>query len=124
MATLERQRDVYRAAADEHQAVAAADARAAQVRTEVATPLIEQAAVDGTVYLTGREWMWEAEVVRARAGRLRKCAAGRAAAQAAGEHHATEDAVRRGWGSLSTGAADVEPWAATIARKQADAARA
>ncbi|RQP10995.1 MAG: hypothetical protein EAS51_07100 [Microbacteriaceae bacterium] len=120
MAAYDRQRDAHRAESDEqHQAVTAADARAAAVRAEVAAPLIEQATADGTAHIETRGLMWEATAARSAAGRLRKRAADRAATQATGEHHATEDAVRRRWGSLPTGAGGVEPWAETVARRQA-----
>jgi len=122
MAALDRQRAAHRAEADEQQeVVVAADARAAQVRAEVAAPLIEQATADGTAYLTSREWMWEAQTAHGQAGRLRKRAAGRVATEAADTHRATEDAVRRRWGGLPTGAGAVEPWAERVAGAQADA---
>ncbi|WP_447588421.1 MobF family relaxase [Microbacterium lacticum] len=122
VAALGRQRQAHRAESDEEQeVVAAADARAGQVRAEVAAPLIEQATADGTAYIETRERMWEAQAVRASAGRLRKRAAGRVATEAAGEHRATEDAVRRRWGGLPTGAQGVEPWAETVAGRQAEA---
>ncbi|MDM4763224.1 hypothetical protein QT381_09420 [Galbitalea sp. SE-J8] len=119
---LDRQRDTHRAESDEQQdAVAAADARATRVRAEVAAPLIGWATADGIAYLTGRERMWEAQTARGSAGRLRRRAAGRAATEAVDEHRATEDAVRRRWGSLPTGAGGLKPWAETVAGKQADA---
>jgi hypothetical protein len=122
VATLDRERETHRAEFDEQQeVVVAADARAAQVRAEVAAPLIEQATADGTAYLTSRKRMREAQTAHGQAGRLRKRAAGRAATEAAGEHRATEDAVRRRWGGLPTGAQVVEPWAETVAGKQANA---
>ncbi|HWL01684.1 MAG TPA: MobF family relaxase [Microbacteriaceae bacterium] len=122
VAALDRQRATQRAESDEQQeAVTAADARAVQVRAEIAAPLIEQATADGTAYLTGRERMWEAQTARDQAGRLRKRATGRAATEAANTHRATEDAVRRRWGGLPTGAGAVEPWAERVAGAQADA---
>ncbi|HUG49510.1 MAG TPA: MobF family relaxase [Terrimesophilobacter sp.] len=122
IAALIRQRDAHRAESDEQQeAVATADSRAAQVRAEVAVPLIERAIADGTAYIETRERMWETTSARASAGRLRKRAADRAATQAAGEHHATEDTLRRRWGGLPTGAAGVPPWAEAVAGKRADA---
>jgi len=114
--TLDRQRQAHRAEADkQEETVAAADARTAQVRAEVAAPLIEQAIADGTAYLAGRERMWDTQATRASAGRLRKRAASRAATEAAGEHRATEDAVRRRWGGLPTGTGGLEPWAEKFA---------
>lgn len=91
LTALDRQREAHRAESDEQrEAVATADARAAQVRSEVVAPLIEQATIDGTAYLTGRERMWEAQTAHGQAGRLRRRAAGRAATEAASEHRATE----------------------------------
>ncbi|MGD9430810.1 MobF family relaxase [Arthrobacter russicus] len=122
LTALDRQREAHRAESDQQEeTVAVADARAAQVRAEVAAPLIEQATADGLAYLTGRDRMWETQAARASAGGLKKRAASRAAAEAAGEHRATEDAVRRRWGGLPTGAGGVEPWAEMVAGKQADA---
>ncbi|WP_245558865.1 MobF family relaxase [Humibacter albus] len=120
--SLDRQHETHRAESDEQQeAVAAVEARAAQVRAEVAAPLIEQAAADGTAYLTSRDRLWEAQTAHGQAGRLRKRTAGRVAMEAASEHRATEDAVRRRWGGLPTGDDGVEPWAEVVAGKQADA---
>ena len=122
VAALDRQREAHHAESDEQQeTVAAADARAAQVRAEVVAPLIGQATGDGTAYIETRERMWETTVASASAGRLRKRAASRAATEAVGEHRATEDAVRRRWGGLPTGAGGLEPWAEAVAGKQADA---
>ncbi|MFV0374853.1 MobF family relaxase [Microbacterium sp.] len=122
LTALDRQRKTHWAEADEQQeAVAAADARAAEVRAEVAAPLIEQATAEGAVYLTTRGRMWEAQTAHGQAGRLRKRATGRAAAEAAGEHRTTEDAVRRRWGGLPTGAGGLKSWAEMVAGKQADA---
>ncbi|PJJ63690.1 MobF family relaxase [Compostimonas suwonensis] len=122
VAALTRQREAHRAESDEQREVAAAaDARAAEVRAEAAAPLIEQATIDGTAYLTGRERMWEAQTAHGRAGRLRRRTAGRAATEAADTHRATEDAVRRRWGGLPTGAGGLEPWAERVAGAQADA---
>lgn len=119
---LDRQGAAHRAESDQQEeVVVAADARAVQARAEVAAPLIEQASIDGTAYIATRERMWEARAARASAGRLRKRAASRAATEAAGEYRATEDAVRRRWGSLPIGAVGLEPWAETVASKRADA---
>lgn len=113
LTALDRQRQTHRAEADQQQeAVAAADARAAQMHAEVAAPLIEQAAADGTAYLTSRERMWEAQAARASAGRFRKRVASRAATETAGEHRAAEEAVRRGWGGVPAGAGAPRPAAA------------
>src|SRR5690606_21239779 len=58
---------------------------------------------------------------RGSARSLRRRAADRAATDAADTHRATEDAVRRRWGSLPSAVAGVEPWAETVAGNQADA---
>lgn len=122
LTALDRQRQAHRAEADnQEEIVAAADARAAEVRAEVAAPLIEQAIADGTAYLAGWERTREAQTARATVGRLRKRAVGRAASEAADTHRAREDAVRRRWGSLPTGTGGVEPWAERVAGKRADA---
>lgn len=122
VAALDRQRETHRAESDEQrEVVAVADARAGEVRAEVAAPLIEQATAEGAVYLTTREWMWEAQTAQGQAGRLRRRAAGRAATEAADTHRATEDAVRRRWGGLPTGVGGLEPWAENVAGKRADA---
>lgn len=57
---------------EQAQIVAAADAHAAAVRAEVAEPLIEQAAADGTDYLTVRERMWQAHHAPHPTGRFGK----------------------------------------------------
>ncbi|GAB3039666.1 MobF family relaxase [Parafrigoribacterium mesophilum] len=121
IAALARQRDAHRAEYAEQQVmVAAADARAADVRAEVAAPLIERATADGTAYIETRERVWAATAARATAGRLGKRAAERDATEATGGHHGTEDAVRRRWGGVPTGATGVQPWAEAVAGKRAD----
>ena len=121
VSALARQRDAHRAEqTGQQEAAVAADARAAEVRVEVAAPLIEQATADGTAYLAARNRMWDVAAARAGAGRLRKRAAERAVTEAAGTHRATEGAVRRRWGGVPTGAASVQPWAEALAGKQAD----
>ncbi|MBN9151227.1 MAG: AAA family ATPase [Micrococcales bacterium] len=121
LTALDRQRQAHRGEADEQQeAVAAADARAAELRAEVAAPLIEQATLDGTTYLTGRERMWKAQTAHGQVGRLRRRAASRAVTEAVGAHRAMEDAVRRRWGGLPTGGGGLEPWAERVAGAQAD----
>lgn len=121
LAALNRQRETHRAESDQQREVtSAADARAVQVRAEVAASLVEQATADGTAYLTSRERMWDVQTAHVRAGRLRKRTAGRAATEAADTHRATEDTVLRRWGGLPSGAGGLETWAETVAGKQAD----
>ncbi|MFT4233707.1 MAG: AAA family ATPase, partial [Microbacterium sp.] len=122
LTALDRQRAAHRAESDRQEdVVVAADARAVQVRAEVVDPLVEQATIDGTAYLTSRERMWDARTAHGQAGWLRRRAAGRAATEAADDHRTTEDAVRRRWGGLPIGAGGLEPWAETVAGMQADA---
>ncbi|WP_448070753.1 hypothetical protein [Georgenia yuyongxinii] len=121
MSALARQDNTHQAEhAAQQQVIAAADARATALRAEVAAPLIEQAATDAAAYFAARERMWEATAVRDTAGRLRKRAAHRLATATAGEHRATEDAVRRRWGGLPQSASGVRPWAEAVAHAQAD----
>ena len=120
-AALARQRDEHRTKyTQQEELVAAADARAAHVRAEVATPLIEQAIADGTAYLTARQRMWEATAAHNHAGRLGKRAADRAATDAANHHRATEDTARTRWGGVPQTTAGVPSWAQTVAKAQVD----
>lgn len=122
LTALDQQRRAHRVESDkQEETVAVADARAAQVRTEVVAPLIEQATADGTGYIGARERMWVTQAARASAGRLRKRAASRAATEAAADHRATEDAVRQRWGRLPTAGESIKVWAEAVAGKQADA---
>lgn len=122
VAVLDRQRETHHAeASQQDQTVADALALAAEVRTEVAAPLIQQATADGTDYLTGRERMWRAQAAHGQAGRLRKRAAGRVAAEAASRYQETESAVRRRWGGLPSDPANIERWAEAVAERRADA---
>ncbi len=120
-AALDRQRDAHRAEEKpQEEAVTAAGARAEQVRAEVAASLIEQATVDGTVYLTARERMWEATTARKRAGRLGRRTAGRAAVDAAGTYRTIEDAMLGRWGGAPQTAAGLPSWAEAVAGRQTE----
>jgi hypothetical protein len=122
-AALDRQRDAHRAEEKlQEEAVTAAGARAEQVRAEIAAPLIEQATVDGTVYLTTRERMWQATTARNRAGRLGRRTAERAAVDdAAGAYHTVEDAVLGRWGGVPQTAVGLPSWAEAVAGRQTEA---
>ncbi|TAM69287.1 MAG: TrwC relaxase [Microbacteriaceae bacterium] len=122
MAALDRQWDAHRTERErQEEAVAAADARVAQVRAGVAGPLIEQATADGRTYIEARERMWEVTRAQTRAGRLNRRAAARAATEAAGEHDATKEMVRQRWGTVPQTTTRIPSWAASVAHTQADA---
>lgn len=121
LAALARQREVHRAEVEKRrQIITLAEERATRVRAEVTAPLIGQATADGTAYLTSREQMRDARAAGASAGRFRKRAAARAAAEAIGAHRATEDTVRSRWGTLPTSTTDLPHWAQTVAGNNAD----
>ncbi|MBN9141183.1 MAG: AAA family ATPase [Micrococcales bacterium] len=120
-AALDRQRAEHRAESDEQrELVAAADARAADVRAEVAVPLIEQATADGTAYLDARARMRDTAAAHRAARGLRKRGAGRALTTASDEYRGIETGARRRWGRLPETPESVEPWAASVAQHEAD----
>ena len=120
-AALARQGDEHRTEYTQQQElVAAADARAAQARAEVAAPLIQQAIADGTAYLTARQRMWEATAASKRAGRLGKRAAHRVATDAAGEYRTTEGTVLQRWGGVPQTMTGIPYWAEAAARTRVD----
>ena len=122
VAALDHQQREHQAEADKQQAVcASAEATAEQVRAEVAVPLIEQATTDGTAYLTARDRMWAATDAHRTARGLRKRSAARTLTAASDEHRTAEATARRRWGSLPQTPDGVEPWAATVAQREADA---
>ena len=104
----------------QEQIVAAADAHAAEVRADVAAPLIEQAVADATAYLNARDRAWEARRDRDRAGPFRRRAAARTVQDADRALRATEDAARRRWGGVPQTDARIPAWA-EAAVKLADA---
>jgi len=114
-------RDARWAEQERHEeVVSAAASHAAQVHTGVVAPLIEQATIDGTAYLSARERMRETTAARNPSVRLGERAADRAAADATSEYRATEDRARLRWGGLPIGATGVEQWAETVAGTRAD----
>ncbi len=121
-AALNGQAQQHRAEADEQQAIlAAAEADAERMRAEVVAPLIEQATTDGTAYLTARRRAWEASDAQRAARGLSKRRAGRRLSEVADEHRTIETAGRSRWGRLPETPAGVEAWAASVARREADA---
>ncbi len=120
-AALGSQSRKQRAEADQQEAiVTAAEATAAQVRAELAAPLIEQATADATARLAARERMWAASTAHGTARRLSKRRMARAVATASEEHSAVEAAGRARWRTLPETAAGVETWAVSVAQREAD----
>jgi len=120
-AALSRQSRRQRAEADQQQVmVTAAEANAAQVRAEVAAPLIEQAAADATARLAARDRMWAASAVQGTARGLNRRRTTLALSAAAEEHRTIEVAGRARWQTLPETTAGVEPWAVSVAQREAD----
>jgi hypothetical protein len=120
-AALDRQSAARQAEHEQQQELAAiADAHAKKVRTEIAAPFIEQAAMHGTAYLAARQKMWEATAARDRAGQLGKRAASRAATDVAREYRTTEETVLGRWGSVPQTPTGIPSWAEAVAHKRAD----
>lgn len=118
---LGRQLREEQAEADQLEAiVTAAEATAAQMRAQVAVPLIEQATADATARLTARERLWAASTAHDTARRLGKRRFARAVAAANLEHDMVEAAGRARWRSLPETPAGVEAWATSVARREAD----
>jgi len=121
-AKLDHQHREHQAEADKLRAsLASAEATAQQVHAEITGPLIEQATTDGTAYLLARDRMWAASAAHRTARGLRKPSAARTLTAAAEEHHTAETATRQRWDSLPQTPAGIEPWAAAVAQREADA---
>ena len=121
-AKLDHQQREHQAEADKQQTVlASAQATAQQVRAEVTVPLIEQATTDGTAYLTARDRMWAASDAHRTVRGLRKRSTARTLTAATDEHRTAEKTARRRWGTLPQTPDGIEPWAATVAQREADA---
>lgn len=118
---LDRQTTQHRAERDEQtQRVEAADRHAAEVRAEVAVPLIEQATTEGTSYLAARERAIEADRAKATAGRLRRRAATRTATEANAAERDAEARLRGRWTHLPQSTRALPEWAEAVAVGQAD----
>ncbi len=121
IAALDRQSAAHQAEYEQQQQlVATADAHAQKVQAEIAAPLVEQAAADGTAYRIARQKMWEATAIRDRGGRLGKRAAYRAATVAAGQYRTTEETVFGRWDGVPQTTTDIASWAAAVARVHAE----
>ncbi len=100
------------------QIAAAAENRAAEVRSEALAPLVEQAIADGEAFLASLETSREAH--RLRPGRFGKRAAERTAREASASHHAIEQEVRDRWGNTPQTATSLPRWAQAVANHEAD----
>ena len=100
------------------QVVMAAEARAAEIRSEVLAPLVEQATADGEAFLATREASWEAH--SAQPGRFGKRAAERTAREAVAAHRAVEQGVRDRWGNTPQTDASLPGWAEAVANHEVD----
>ena len=113
---LSEQREEHHAESDEQQAVlAAAEAQAERVRSEVTTPLVGQAAEEGTAYLAARQRMWDASGDRRSARAFQRRSADRIQARASKEYSELEASVLQRWGSTPNTTAGVPTWAASTA---------
>ena len=111
-AALDEQRREHQAEADEQRTLfTGVEVNAERIRTEVAAPLMTQAAGDGAAFLGVRERMWEAS--NSRPSRIQRQAADRTRAQAVREYDEQEATVRRRWGSTPTRSEAVQAWAET-----------
>lgn len=100
------------------QIAAATETHAAEVRSEVLVPLVEQATADGEAFVASLEASREAH--RVRPGRFGKRAAGRTAREAVAAHRAIEQEVRDRWGNVPQTATSLPTWAQAVANQQAD----
>ena len=101
--------------------VAAADAHLADVRAQVAAPLIKQATADGVVYLSAQERMWQANRALPTTRRFGKRSAARTAREATQAHGTMQEAVRRRWGDVPQTTTHLPYWAQAVAEQRADA---
>lgn len=122
VASLTRLREAHHQEAEQvHRTVDAAEASAERARAEAIAPLLTRAAADGAACVDAQVRMWETHHALASARRLHRRTASRLAADAAREHRALEDAVRRRWGTVPAGADDIASWAEAVAERAAGA---
>lgn len=120
-AALTSQWDAHEAEREQHHAaVTAAEVRARQVRDDAVAPLIAAAVEDGRGYLAAQQAAWDAATAQKHAGRFRRRGAARARDDAHRARATVEANVRDRWGSTPNGDDRLEPWAETVAQKQAD----
>jgi thymidine kinase len=121
-AALDRQAQEHRTETDKQSMiVAATEATAERVRTEVVTPLIEQSTQDGATYLQARARLWETSAAHRNARGLRKRGAARELTAVDEERRTIETAALRRWGSTPQTPEGNEPWAVTVAQQAANA---
>lgn len=122
VASLTRLREAHHQETEQvHRTVDAAEASAERVRAEAIAPLLTRATAHGAACVDVQVRMWETHRTLASAGRFRRRAVGRLASDAAREHRALEDAVRRRWGTVPASAGDVASWAQAVAERAAGA---
>lgn len=106
--------------AEQQAVLASAEATADRIRAEVAIPLIELATTDGTAYLAAWDRVWAASDAHRTVRGLRKRSAERTLTAASDQLRTAETTARRRWGSLPQTPAGIEPWATTVAQREAD----
>jgi hypothetical protein len=108
---LARQNAEHHAERDQQaRVVADADAHLADVRAEVAAPLIELVTADGAAYLTAQQQMWHVHRALGATGRFGRRPGARMAREATELHRAMEGAMHRRWGGVAA-ACHPRPWA-------------
>ena len=113
---LSEQREEHQAESDEQQAVlAATEAQAERVRFEVTTPLVAQAAEDGTAYLAARQRMWDVSGDRRSVRAFQRRSAARVQARAIKELGELEATMSRRWSSMPNTTMALPTWAASTA---------
>jgi hypothetical protein len=103
------------------QRVAVADQSVAEVRAQVAEPLIERATVEGAAYLAARARIFDANRTKATAGRWHRRSATRTAAEANTVMNESAAKVRKHWMQLPQSVDSLREWAKAVAEKDADA---
>lgn len=91
------------------------------VRAEVSVPLAARAAQDAADLKGAHERMRDAHAALRDSGRFGRRAAARTASEAEVAWRATEDGVRRRWGSVPSPWGDVQAWATHVAEQRAEA---
>lgn len=115
-AALDEQRREHQAEADKQQTLfTGLEANAERIRTEVAAPLMTQAAGDGAAFLAVRERMWEAS--SSRPSRIQRRAVDRTRAQTVRDYDEQEAIMRRRWGSTPASPEAVQTWAETTVNR-------
>lgn len=118
---LERQAQEQRAEQEHrHAALTNAKLQASEIRSEVATPLIEEAHRDGTNYLTAITKTEQTITAHREAGRFKKRAAGRVRDSAVTVSDSARQQVRGRWGSTPSTGDMLSAWAQRAAIEQTE----